>query len=128
MATKFKIGQEVIVSTKEIPDKRGVVRFVGKIEGKADEYIGVELDESFGKNNGDFEGKTYFKVDKKPDKGQLFGVFVKAASLKPASEVKKPAPGARPSKPPPPAAQSGKTKLSNELFEQQSSEMQAIKE
>lgn len=35
MSTKYKIGQEVIVSTKDIPDKRGVVRFVGKIEGKA---------------------------------------------------------------------------------------------
>lgn len=36
MATKFKVGQEVIVSTKEIQDKRGLVRFVGKIEGKPD--------------------------------------------------------------------------------------------
>lgn len=35
MSTKYKIGQEAIVSTKEIADKRGVVRFVGKIEGKA---------------------------------------------------------------------------------------------
>jgi hypothetical protein len=105
------------------------VRFVGKIDGKPDEYIGVELDESFGKNNGDFDGKIYFKVEKKPDKGQLFGVFVKAASLKPAPEVKKPLPGARPSKPAPTtAAQSGKTKLSNELFEQQSNDLQAIKE
>lgn len=34
MTSKFKIGQEVIVTTKEIPDKRGMVRFVGKIEGK----------------------------------------------------------------------------------------------
>lgn len=54
MANKFKVGQDVIVATKEIPDKRGTVRFIGKIEGKPDEYIGVELDEAFGKNNGDY--------------------------------------------------------------------------
>jgi hypothetical protein len=31
MATKLKIGQEVIVSTQEIPDKKGTIRFMGKI-------------------------------------------------------------------------------------------------
>jgi hypothetical protein len=127
MSIKFKIGQDVIVNTKEITDKKGTVRYIGKIEGKPDEYIGVELDESFGKNNGDYEGKIYFKVEKKADKGQLYGVFVKATSLKPAPE-KKTAPGARAGKavqPPPPAQ--GKTKLSNELFEQQNTEMQTLK-
>jgi dynactin complex subunit len=44
MASKFKLGQEVIVSTKEIPDKKGVIRFMGKIEGRPDDYVGVELD------------------------------------------------------------------------------------
>lgn len=116
MATKFKVGQEVVVSTKEIPDKKGTIRYMGKIEGRPDDYVGVELDEPFGKNNGDYEGKTYFKVDKKPDKGQLFGVFVKTASLKAAPEPpKKPTTtAARPSKPAqqPPPAQS-KNKLSN---------------
>ena len=83
MSIKYKVGQEVIVSTKEIPDKKGTVRFVGKIEGKPDEYVGVELDESFGKNNGDYEGKNYFKIVKSADKGQLYGVFVKPNSVKP---------------------------------------------
>jgi hypothetical protein len=130
MSSKFKIGQEVIVNTKDIADKRGVVRFVGKIEGKAEEYTGVELDEPFGKNHGDYEGKSYFKIDKKSDKGQFFGVFVKAAaSLKPAPEVKKPATGPRATKPVPvPAAGSKSNKLSNELLEQQSGELQAMKE
>lgn len=31
MASKYKIGQEVIISTKEIPDKKGTIRFMGKI-------------------------------------------------------------------------------------------------
>jgi len=94
-----------------------VIRFVGKIEGKTDEYVGVELDEPAGKNNGDHEGKNYFKVEKKSEKG-LFGVFVKPQSVK-VVEGKKPSTGApvRPSRapqPPPPAQ--GKTKLSNEIF------------
>lgn len=80
----------------------------------------MELDEPFGKNNGDYQGKTYFKVEKKSDKGQLFGVFVKPASVKPAPEAKKPAIGGKPTKPVPPtgavAAQGGKKNLSNELF------------
>ncbi len=89
----------------------------------------MELDEPFGKNNGDYEGKSYFKVDKKSDKGQFFGVFVKAASLKPASEVKKTTTGPRTSKPaPPPTAATKSNKLSNELLEQQSGELLAMKE
>jgi dynactin complex subunit len=78
--------------------------------------VGVELDEPFGKNNGDYEGKIYFKIDKKPEKGQLFGVFVKPTSLKPILEPKKSGTGTvtRPSKAPlvPPPSQ-GKNKLSN---------------
>jgi hypothetical protein len=33
---KFKEGQTVLVNTKEIQDKKGVIRFIGKIEGKTD--------------------------------------------------------------------------------------------
>ena len=65
MSGKFKVGQEVMVNTKDIPNKRGVVRFIGKIEGKNDEYIGVELEEACGKNNGEHDGKSYFTVEKK---------------------------------------------------------------
>ena len=31
MANKYKVGQEVVISTKELPDKKGVIRFIGKI-------------------------------------------------------------------------------------------------
>jgi len=41
MANKFKPGQEVVVNTREIPDKHGTVRFVGRIEGKTDDYVGI---------------------------------------------------------------------------------------
>ena len=36
MAQRYKIGQEALVSTKDIQDKKGTVRYIGKIEGKAD--------------------------------------------------------------------------------------------
>lgn len=31
MNPRYKVGQEVIVNTKEISEKKGVIRFVGKI-------------------------------------------------------------------------------------------------
>lgn len=31
MSIKFKLNQEVLVTTKDIPEKRGVVRYIGKI-------------------------------------------------------------------------------------------------
>lgn len=90
----------------------------------------MELDEPFGKNHGDYEGKPYFKIEKKSDKGQFFGVFVKSTSLKPAPEAKKPpTTGPKATKPAPvPAAGSKSNKLSNELLEQQSGELLAMKE
>lgn len=116
MAThlKFKIGQEVLVSTKEIQDKKGIIKYIGKIEGKNDDYVGVELEEPCGKNSGDVDGKVYFQVDKKSEKG-FFGVFVKPMSLKPVIESKK-GDGRRIMRgnPPPPVS---KTKLSNELMD-----------
>ena len=58
----FKSGQKVSVNTKEISDKKGIIRYIGKIDGKIDEFFGIELDEPVGKNNGDVDGKTYFKI------------------------------------------------------------------
>ncbi|MBP9839165.1 MAG: hypothetical protein KBC84_10700 [Proteobacteria bacterium] len=67
---KFKIEQDVLVSTKQIQDKRESLN-IDKIEGKNDDYIGVDL-----------EGKVYFQIDKKSEK-RGFEVFVKPMPLKP---------------------------------------------
>lgn len=115
--SKFKEGQIVLVNTKEMQDKKGIIRFIGKIDGKTDEYIGVELDEPCGKNNGDVDGKPYFKVEKQNEKG-MFGVFVKSISLKPFTERKSTRANTKINIQPPPIV-AGKNKLANELLEQQ---------
>lgn len=33
------------------------------LKGKTEEYYGIELDTETGKNNGSFQGRTYFKCD-----------------------------------------------------------------
>lgn len=41
--------------------KSGVVRFVGETEFAAGEWVGIELDRPDGKNNGELNGKVYFR-------------------------------------------------------------------
>lgn len=55
--------------------RRGIVRYIGEIEeiqGHVGPWIGVELDEPTGKNDGSVEGKQYFSCENKR------GVFVRA--------------------------------------------------
>jgi len=55
--------------------KAGVVVFVGPTQFAAGEWVGVELDDAVGKNDGSVNGVRYFSC--KP----LHGVFAKAAKL-----------------------------------------------
>ena len=39
---KLKLGTDVLVSNKDkFVDKKGIVRFVGKLDGKIEEFIGI---------------------------------------------------------------------------------------
>lgn len=50
-----------------IPDKElfGFVRYVGDVDGTKGVWVGVELDEPYGKNDGSVKGKYYFRCKPK---------------------------------------------------------------
>ncbi|KAJ7194752.1 dynactin [Mycena pura] len=70
-ATDVHLGSIV-----EVTAGRGVVRFVGTTSFMAGKWIGIELDQANGKNDGSVGGVAYFTC--KP----LYGIFVRASQIK----------------------------------------------
>ena len=60
----------------DIPLGRGVVRFCGTTSFSSGKWVGVELSEPVGKNDGSVQGVAYFSCPKN------YGVFVKASQVK----------------------------------------------
>jgi dynactin 1 len=60
----------------EIPVGRGVVRFAGATSFAAGKWVGIELNEANGKNNGTINDIAYFTC--KPN----YGVFVRPSQVK----------------------------------------------
>ncbi|KAL6826929.1 p150/dynactin-like protein [Trichoderma sp. SZMC 28015] len=90
----FKPGQTVLLND----GRKAIVRFAGPTHFQVGEWIGVELEEKTGKNDGSVQGERYF------DCPMGYGMFVKPmmatiiaqpAAPKPAAAARKPA--ARPS-------------------------------
>eukprot|EP01060_Flectonema_neradi_P039740 TRINITY_DN8869_c1_g1_i2.p1 TRINITY_DN8869_c1_g1~~TRINITY_DN8869_c1_g1_i2.p1 ORF type:complete len:794 (+),score=161.69 TRINITY_DN8869_c1_g1_i2:407-2788(+) len=76
--SELKEGTRVLVQRRSTPEPcRGAVRYIGRLHGKAGEWIGVELDDRSmsGSNNGSVEGKQYFQTED----GR--GVFVRASAV-----------------------------------------------
>ena len=71
----IKEGAHVIVSTNSVMNKPGHVRYIGPTNFAGGAWIGVELEHTFGKNDGSVKGKRYFKCDENK------GVFVRADKL-----------------------------------------------
>ncbi|AMD21161.1 HEL119Cp [Eremothecium sinecaudum] len=70
----LKVGDRV-----ETKNGIGTVRFIGRTNFGDGEWIGIELEEPTGKNNGSIQGVSYFTTNKKDG---LYGMFTRAASVK----------------------------------------------
>jgi len=68
---------------KEGPREVGTVRFVGTTEFAEGDWIGVELDEAKGKNNGSVRDKSYFECK------DGYGIFVRQNMLQPHDPEKR---------------------------------------
>lgn len=58
MAEELKVGVRVVVKEKNLV---GLVKFAGTTLFAPGKWIGIELDEAKGKNNGVIQGKVYFQ-------------------------------------------------------------------
>ncbi|CAF0864712.1 unnamed protein product [Didymodactylos carnosus] len=72
-----RLGQKVRIQDKGV----GTVAFVGMTTFAAGKWIGIVLDEPNGKNNGNVQGKTYFKCN------DNYGLFVRPAQIIPIDDA-----------------------------------------
>ncbi|EGD78282.1 hypothetical protein PTSG_09346 [Salpingoeca rosetta] len=86
MSLLIKPGMRVMVRDKKL---LGTVRYVGLVDFAKGKWIGIELDEAKGKNNGTVQGKPYFECE------MHHGMFVRQTQVEPVkapSGAKSPAP------------------------------------
>ncbi|KAI0100699.1 CAP-Gly domain-containing protein [Hypoxylon sp. NC0597] len=76
------VGQTILLSD----GRNGVVRYVGQAHFAPGEWVGVELEDDSGKNDGAVQGERYFDCD--PGKG----MFVRPATVTILQEASTPAP------------------------------------
>ncbi|AET38101.1 Nip100p Ecym_2368 [Eremothecium cymbalariae DBVPG len=68
-----KLGDRV-----KIKGLYGVVRFVGETKFSAGQWVGIELDDAVGKNDGSVQGVSYFTMSKK---NGLYGLFTRLETV-----------------------------------------------
>ncbi|KAI3388797.1 hypothetical protein SNEBB_010785 [Seison nebaliae] len=69
--SNFSIGDIVIVNTTSVPNQRGIIKFMGKVQFANGIWYGVVLDLPLGKNDGMIKNIRYFSTE------QNRGVFVR---------------------------------------------------
>lgn len=74
------VGQAV-----NVRGEPGVVRYVGPTEFAEGVWVGVELNNAAGRNNGTVQGKEYFQCSKEGN----FGIFVREALIEKPAELSK---------------------------------------
>ncbi|VDC06717.1 unnamed protein product [Peniophora sp. CBMAI 1063] len=89
MASNEEIPVGARVEIKHIQGARGIVRFSGQTQFQVGKWIGVELSEAKGRNDGTVQGVAYFKCKAN------YGVFVKPSQV---AIVKEPEPTPGPSR------------------------------
>ncbi|KAJ4308918.1 hypothetical protein N0V84_011808 [Fusarium piperis] len=85
----FKPGQIVQLSD----GRKGTVRFAGPTHFQVGEWVGVELEEKTGKNDGSVQGERYF------DCPMGYGMFVKPMMATIIAQAPAPRPARKPSRP-----------------------------
>jgi dynactin 1 len=86
------MAELAIGQTVELNDGRtATIRFIGQTEFAAGEWIGVELEDNGGKNDGSVKGERYFECEM----GR--GMFVRLAAI--TSIIDQPPPAAKPTGP-----------------------------
>lgn len=85
----FKAGQIVQLSD----GRKGTVRFAGPTHFQVGEWVGVELEEKTGKNDGSVQGERYF------DCPMGYGMFVKPMMATIIAQAPAPRPARKPTRP-----------------------------
>jgi dynactin 1 len=88
--TELAVGQVVQLATGQ----KAVIRFIGETAFSSGEWVGVELEEPTGKNDGSVKGDRYFDCE------MGFGMFVRPQTMSVIQQAPPPAAKPAPAKKP----------------------------
>ena len=71
-AADLAVGQIIALND----DRIAIIRHVGPVHFQAGDWVGIELEEPTGKNDGSVKGERYFECE------QDYGMFLRAAGVK----------------------------------------------